>query len=137
MARWDLNPQERESLRMRLGQLLIGPEYNPQRPLIEQFLERVGGSGSTFQGPLMRLLAGQTRKPQPKPEELYPMPSDYAGGIEEWSKLSLEQKKAVHENLRRGRKIYIVQYSEPSRRGTLDSISLEKQHLQKVMETQW
>ena len=71
MARWDLNPQERENLRVRLGQLLVGPEYNPERPLGEQILEKIGGSGSTFQGPLMRLLAGQ-----PKPEK----------PVEEWER---------------------------------------------------
>ena len=119
MARWQLSPQERQNLRMLLGRLLVGPDFNSEKPLIDQILEKLGGST------------------EQKTEEFYPMPSDYAGGIEEWSKLSLEQKKAVHENLRRGRKIYIVQYSEPSRRGTLDSITLEKQHLQKIMETQW
>jgi len=136
MARWDLNPQERENLRVRLGQLLVGPEYNPERPLGEQILEKIGGSGSTFQGPLMRFLAGQPKPEKPVEEEWEKMPDDYPSLVE-WSRLPVEEKKKVHEALRHNRKIYIVQYSEPSRRGTLDSITLEKQHLQKIMETQW
>ena len=136
MARWQLSPQERENLRIRLGQLLIGPEYDSSRSLIEQILERVGGSGPTYQGPLMRLLAGQP-KPQSKPEELYPMPSDYAGGIEEWAKLSLEEKKAIHEALKSGRKIYISKPTEETKRATLDNLTLEKQRIQRVLTTEW
>jgi len=59
MTRWNLSPQERQNLREVLGKLLI-PQYDPNRPLGEQLLERLGGSGPTFQGPLMRLSSRST-----------------------------------------------------------------------------
>jgi len=122
MARWDLNPQERQNLRMLLGRLLTGPEYNPQRPLIDQFLEKLGGGGSTE---------------QKSPEELYPMPPDYAGGIEEWTRLTESEKRYVYECLKHGRKVYISKPLEEGKRATLDDLTLEKQRLRKIMATEW
>jgi len=122
MARWDLNPQERQNLRMLLGRLLIGPEYNPQRPLIDQILEKLRGGGSTE---------------QKSPEELYPMPPDFAGGPEEWAKLSEAEKRYIHECLKAGMKVYISKPLEESRRATLDDLTLEKQRLKRVLNTEW
>ena len=136
MARWNLSPQERQNLRETLGKLLVGPEYNPERPLGEQLLERLGGGGSTFQGPLMRLL-GTQQKEQPKPEELYPMPPDYAGGLEEWNKLSLEERKYVWEMLKAGKRVYLAVPPEEGQRGKLDGVTLERQRLKKIMSVEW
>jgi len=135
--RWNLSPQERENLRMRLGQILVGPEYNPDRPLGEQLLERLGGSGPTYQGPLMRLLGSKQPKKEQSPEELYPMPPDYAGGIEEWNKLSLEERKYVWEMLKAGKRVYLAVPPEEGQRGKLGGITMEKQRLQKVLTTEW
>jgi len=119
MARWQLSPQERQNLRMLLGRLLVGPDFNSEKPLIDQILEKLGGST------------------EQKTEEFYPMPSDYAGGIEEWNKLSLEEKKAIHEALKSGRKIYISKPTEETKRAALDDLTLEKQRIQRVLNTEW
>jgi len=124
---------------MRLGQLLIGPDFNPERPLIDQILEKLGGSSPTYQGPLMRFLgATQQAEQKPKsPEELYPMPPDYAGGPEEWAKLSEAEKRYIHECLKAGRKVYVSKPTEESKRATLDDLTLEKQRIQRVLKTEW
>jgi len=70
MGAWSLTERDRQILK----RLLIGESYDSSKPLLQQLAE----IGPIFpNGPLARLLAGQTHKPQPKPEELYPMPSDY------------------------------------------------------------
>jgi len=129
-ARWSLTERDRQILR----RLIIGESYDSSKPLLEQLAEKIGPIFPN--GPLARLLAGQPKPEKPVEEEWEKMPDDYPSLVE-WSRLPVEEKKKVHEALRHNRKIYIVQYSEPSRRGTLDSITLEKQHLQKIMETQW
>jgi len=103
---------------MLLGRLLVGPEYNSQRSLIDQFLEKLGGST------------------EQKPEELYPMPPDYAGGPEEWAKLSEAEKRYIHECLKAGRKVYVSRPLEEGKRAMLDSISLEKQRLKRILESE-
>jgi len=134
MARWDLSPQEKQNLRETLGKLLIGPQYDPNRSLGEQLLERLGGSGPTYQGPLMRLL-GATQQAEQKPKSpLYPKPDDFAG---DWDSLSEQEKKAIYEALKSGRKIYISVPQEEGLRGKLNGITLEKQRLQKVLTTEW
>jgi len=42
MARWNLNSEERENLRLLLGQLLLGQNFNPEKPLVEQILDGEG-----------------------------------------------------------------------------------------------
>jgi len=95
----------------------------------------------SFKGPLgvwsypiiMRLLAGQP-KPEKPVEEWEKMPDDYVG---DWNLLTTEQKKAIYEALRHNRKIYVAKFTEESQRGMLDSQSLERQRIKRILESEW
>jgi len=128
-ARWSLTERDRQTIK----RLLIGENYDSSKPLLQQLAE----IGPIFpNGPLARLLAGQTHKPEKTVEEWERPPPDYYNP-EEWSKLPETEKRYIYECLKVGRKVYISVPQEEGLRGKLDGITLEKQRLQKVLTTEW
>lgn len=134
--RWKLLPEERDRLRNVIGLWLLGPKYRAEEPLIKQLAELRGQNGPILARGFLGFLASPQTPEKPKKEE-FPMPEDFAGGPEEWAKLSEAEKRAIHEALKAGRKTYLSKYVEESKRGTLDYMTLEKQRLQKILNTNW
>ncbi|MDW8003990.1 MAG: hypothetical protein RMI04_04195 [Thermofilaceae archaeon] len=81
----------------------------------------------------MGLLAGTKTEPEKPREEEFPMSSDYVGGPEGWAKLSIEEKKAIVEGLKHGRKLYISLPTFEGKRGELDSEILQAHRLKRIL----
>ena len=137
--RWRFTLSEREQLRTVLGQLLLGPAYKPEEPLIKQLAELRGQNGPIIgqRLGLLGFLASQTPETPEKEPEWAKMPEDYLGGPEGWAMLSEAEKRNIHEALKMGRKIYVAKQLEEGKRATLDGLTLEKMRLQKVLNTNW
>ncbi|MEM0358379.1 MAG: hypothetical protein QXL77_08445 [Candidatus Bathyarchaeia archaeon] len=127
--RWRFNPQEREQLRNLIGKIIIGPEYQSQRPILEQVREQLGGP---IIGQRLQALGFSNPAPQEKPREEIPMPPDYWNPTE-WERLDIETKKKIAEALKAGRKTYISRYVEESKRALLDGPVSQELKLKKLL----
>ncbi|MEM0096548.1 MAG: hypothetical protein QW660_07950 [Candidatus Bathyarchaeia archaeon] len=134
--RWQFSEAERMQIREVLGKLILGPSFQPEKPIIEQVREQLGGPilGQRLQA--LGFLASSNPAPEEKPREepeWAKMPEDYLGGPEEWAKLTEAEKRAIHEALKAGRKTYISKYVEEPKRATLDGPVSQELKLKKLL----
>ena len=118
-------------MRAIIGKFLLGEQYDGSKSLLEQVQTLRSREGLGLG--LLGFLASPSPAPEKPKEPWEKMPEDYAGGLEEWAKLSQSEKRAIHEALRAGRKIYVSAWQFPEKRATLDGPISTELKLKKLL----